>query len=96
MLLMLGRKDEAQAGLQCALTIAQQQQARWWELRAATSFARHLHQEDNSLEAYSLLQPVYNWFTEGFDTTCLKEAKTLLDELGGRPTRTRASQSCEQ
>jgi tetratricopeptide (TPR) repeat protein len=86
MLLMLGRKDEAQAGLQCALAIAQQQQARWWELRAATSLAGHLHQEDNSLEACSLLQPVYNWSIEGFGTTFLKEAKTLLDELGGRPT----------
>jgi predicted ATPase len=84
-LLMLGRKDEAQAGLRRALTIAQQQQARWWELRAATSLARHLQQAGNSLEAYSLLQPVYSWFKEGFDTSLLKEAKALLDKLRDRP-----------
>jgi predicted ATPase len=81
MLLMLGRKDEAQAGLRRALTIAQQQQARWWELRAATSLARHLHQEGNSLEAYSVLQPIYSWYIEGFDTISVREAKTLLDDL---------------
>ncbi len=81
MLLMLGRTDEAEAGLRRALTIAQQQQARWWELRAAASLASHWHKEGNSLEAYSLLQPVYSWFVEGFDTIPLKEAKALLDEL---------------
>ncbi len=64
MLLMLGRTDEAEAGLRRALTIAQQQQARWWELRAAASLARHWHKEGNSLEAYSLLQPVYSWFVK--------------------------------
>jgi class 3 adenylate cyclase/predicted ATPase len=84
MLSTLGRTNEAEAALRRALTIAQQQQARWWELRAATSLARHLHQEGNSAEAYFLLQPVYSWFVEGFDTTPLKEAKTLLDELRDR------------
>ena len=81
MLLTLGRKGEAEAELQRALTIAQQQQARWWELRAATSLAKHWHDEGKYLEAYSLLQPVYSWFVEGFDTTYLKDAKALLDEL---------------
>jgi class 3 adenylate cyclase/predicted ATPase len=81
-LLQLGRADDAEAGLRRALTIAQQQQARWWELRAATSLARHLHQNGNSLEAYSVLQSVYSWFVEGFDTASLKEAKALLDEVG--------------
>jgi predicted ATPase len=70
-----------EAGLRRALTIAQQQQARWWELRAATGLAKHWHDEGKYLEAYSLLQPVYSWFVEGFDTTDLKNAKALLDEL---------------
>jgi class 3 adenylate cyclase/predicted ATPase len=81
MLLTLGKKGEAEAGLQRALTIAQQQQARWWELRAATSLAKHWHEEGRYVEACSLLQPVYGWFVEGFDTTDLKDAKALLDEL---------------
>jgi len=78
---MLGRGDEAEAGLRRALTIAQQQQARWWELRAATTLGKHWHDEGRYLEAYSLLQPIYGWFVEGFDTTPLKDAKALLGEL---------------
>src|SRR5262249_30087211 len=80
-LLTLGRRSEAEAGLRRAVTIAQQQQARWWELRAATTLAKHWRDEDKCLEAYSLLQPVYGWFVEGFDTTPLKDAKALLGEL---------------
>jgi predicted ATPase len=80
-LLQMGKADEAEAGLRRALKIAQRQSAHWWELRAATSLASHLRQVGYSLEAYSLLQPVYSRYTEGFDTTSLKEAKTLLDEL---------------
>jgi len=82
-LLTLGRKDEAETGLRRALAIAQQQQARWWELRAATTLAKHWQDEGKYLEAYSLLQPVYGWFAEGFDTASLKGAKALLDNLGG-------------
>jgi predicted ATPase len=63
------------------LTIAHQQQARWWELRAATSLAKHWHDEGKYLESYSLLHPIYEWFVEGFDTASLKDAKALLDEL---------------
>jgi class 3 adenylate cyclase/tetratricopeptide (TPR) repeat protein len=81
MLLTLGKRGEAEAGLRRALTIAQQQQARWWELRAATTLAKHWHDERKYLEAYSLLQPIYAWFVEGFDTTPLKDAKALLGEL---------------
>src|SRR5262249_2674557 len=81
LLLMLGREGEAEAGLLRALTIARQQQARWWELRAATSLAKHWHSQGRSVEARSLLEPVYSWFTEGFDTTYLKDAGALLDEL---------------
>ena len=77
----LGRRAEAEAGLRRALTIAQQQQARWWELRAATTLAKHWRDAGKYLEAYSLLQPVYGWFVEGFDTTPLKDAKALLGEL---------------
>jgi len=80
-LLMLGRRAEAEAGLRRALTIAQQQQARWWKLRAATTLAKHWRDEGKCLEAYSLLQPAYGWFVEGFDTTPLKDAKALLGEL---------------
>jgi class 3 adenylate cyclase/predicted ATPase/ABC-type transport system involved in cytochrome c biogenesis ATPase subunit len=81
MLLTLRKRSEAEAGLRRALTIAQQQQARWWELRAATTLAKHWHDEGKYLEAYSLLQPIYGWFVEGFDTTPLKDAKALLGQL---------------
>ena len=84
MLSALGKRGEAETGLRGALTIAQQQQARWWELRAATSLAKHWHDEGKSEDAYSLLQPVYSWFGEGFDTQDLKEAKALLEELSAR------------
>jgi predicted ATPase len=80
-LLTLGKKGEAEAGLQRALTIAQQQQARWWELRAATSLAKYWHAEGKYAEAHSILELVCSWFTEGFDTPDLKRAKALLDEL---------------
>ena len=81
MLLTLGRRSAAETGLLRALTIARKQQARWWELRAATSLAKHWHDEGKYLEAYSLLQPVYSWFGEGFDMPDLKDAKALLDKL---------------
>src|SRR5262249_5498731 len=81
MLLMLGRRDEAEAGLRRALTIAQQQQARWWELRAATTLAKHWRDEGKDLEADSLLQPVYGWCVEGSDKASLKDAKALVGEL---------------
>jgi class 3 adenylate cyclase/tetratricopeptide (TPR) repeat protein len=81
-LLSLGKKGGAEAELQRALTIARQQQARWWELRAATDLARHWHDEGRYAEANSLLRPIYAWFVEGFDTPDLKDAKALLDKLG--------------
>jgi predicted ATPase len=64
-----------------ALAIARRQQAKSWELRAATNLARLWQSQDKRQEAYDLLAPVYNWFTEGFDTADLQEAKQLLDEL---------------
>ena len=64
-----------------AIGIAQEQEAKLWELRAATSLARLWRDQDKRAEARKLLAPVYGWFTEGFDTADLKVAKALLDEL---------------
>jgi predicted ATPase len=71
----------AEARFQQALAIARRQQAKSWELRAATSLARLWQQHGKRQDAYALLAPVYEWFTEGFDTVDLQEAKALLDEL---------------
>jgi predicted ATPase len=77
--------DEAQAEacLHQALDIARRQQTRSWELRAATSLARLWQQQGKRAEAHALLAPIYGWFTEGFDTADLQEARALLEELGG-------------
>jgi class 3 adenylate cyclase/predicted ATPase len=72
---------KAQAYFERALAIARQQQAKSWELRAATSMARLWRDQGKRDEAHDLLAPVYGWFTEGFDTLDLKEAKALLNEL---------------
>jgi hypothetical protein len=64
-----------------ALAVARQQQANSWELRAAASMARLWRDQGKPQQARELLAPVYGWFTEGFDTLDLKEAKALLDEL---------------
>ena len=64
-----------------ALTVARAQQAKSWELRAATSLARLLRDQSRQAEARDLLAPVYGWFTEWFDTLDLKEANALLAEL---------------
>jgi len=65
-----------------ALDIARHQQAKSWELRAAMSLSRLWQEQGKRAEAYELLAPIYGWFTEGFDTADLQEAKTLLEELG--------------
>ena len=64
-----------------ALAVARQQQAKSWELRAAMSMALLWRDQGKLDEACELLAPVYGWFTEGFETLDLKEAKALLDEL---------------
>ena len=79
-------KDKAKQAEQYflqAIEIAQQQQAKSLELHAATSLARLWQGQEKTAEACDLLAPVYNWFTEGFETKDLQEAKALLDELGG-------------
>jgi predicted ATPase/class 3 adenylate cyclase len=73
---------EAETCFHHALEIARMQQAKSFELRAATSLARLWQQQGKRQEAHDLLAPVYNWFTEGFDTADLQDAKALLDELG--------------
>jgi predicted ATPase len=72
---------EAETSFHHALSIARRQQAKALELRAATSLAKLWHRQGKRQEAYDLLAPVYNWFTEGFDTADLKDAKALLDAL---------------
>jgi len=64
-----------------ALSVARSQQAKSWELRTATSLARLWQSQGKRQDAYDLLAPVYGWFTEGFDTADLQEAKALLKEL---------------
>ena len=72
---------KAQICFERALAIARKQQSKSWELRAAMSMARLWRDQGKREEARDLLAPVYGWFTEGFDTLDLKEAKALLDAL---------------
>ncbi|MGH8457705.1 MAG: hypothetical protein ACRESV_00025, partial [Nevskiales bacterium] len=73
--------QRAEACFRKALDVARSQQAKSLELRAATSLARLWQKQNRILEARDLLKPVYDWFTEGFDTPDLKDAKALLDGL---------------
>jgi class 3 adenylate cyclase/tetratricopeptide (TPR) repeat protein len=73
--------SQAEACFRQALTVARDQQAKSWELRAATSMARMWLQQNRIAEARALLEPVYAWFTEGFDTADLIDAKALLEQL---------------
>lgn len=75
-------RAEAESCFSQALDIADGQQAKCWELRAAISLARLWRDQSKGKEGHDLLAPIYGWFTEGFDTADLKEAKALLDELG--------------
>jgi class 3 adenylate cyclase/predicted ATPase len=72
----------AEASLLQALAIARQQDAKGWEIRAATSLGRLWRERGEREAAYSLVAPIYNWFTEGFDTADLREARALLASLG--------------
>jgi len=79
----LDNQADAETSFQHAIRIAQSQQAKSWELRAATSLARLWQQQGKREEARQVLVAVYNWFTEGFDTADLQDAKALLEALGG-------------
>jgi hypothetical protein len=93
----LNRIEEGQSALEEALCVARRQEAKSYELRAAASLALLWGERGRRAEARDLLAPVYGWFTEGFDTADLKEAKALLEELtctgdgivvnGWRPSR---------
>jgi predicted ATPase len=81
---LVSRKSDAAKAepyFERALAVARKQQAKSWELRAATSMARLWRDQGKRNEARDLLAPVYGWFTEGFDTLDLKDAKVLLEEL---------------
>ena len=81
--LMASKRDagKGKAYFERALAVARQQQAKSWELRASMSLARLWRDQGKVQQARKLLAPVYGWFTEGFDTRDLREAKALLEEL---------------
>jgi predicted ATPase len=74
---------EAEAAFRAGIEVARRQDARWFELRATTSLARLLAKQGQRAEARAMLADIYSWFTEGFDTADLKDAKALLDQLSG-------------
>jgi predicted ATPase len=76
-----GAASDAEACFERSLDIARRQSASSWELRTVTSLAGLWRDQGKHAEAHDLLAPVYGWFTEGFDTADLKDAKALLDEL---------------
>jgi predicted ATPase len=81
LLLMQGEESEAEASLQRAIEVAKRQQAKSWELRATVSLARLWRRQGRREDARALLAEIYGWFTEGFDTPDLVEARTLIEEL---------------
>jgi class 3 adenylate cyclase/tetratricopeptide (TPR) repeat protein len=81
--LKLAEKQLAEADFRNSIALAQSMSAKSWELRSTMSLARLLRDTGRGAEAYTMLSSIYNWFTEGFDTADLKDAKALLDELSG-------------
>ena len=79
--LRAGRGSEAARCFASALVVARRQEARWWELRAATSLCRLWAEDGERRKAHDTLAPVYGRFTEGFDTPDLRDARALLDAL---------------
>ena len=77
-----GQPEPAEADFREAIALAQKMSAKTWELRATTSLAQLLAKQGRREEARTMLTKIYSWFTEGFDTADLKDAKSLLDELG--------------
>jgi predicted ATPase len=82
MLSLKGDPEGAERNFLASLEWARRQQAKMWELRTSTNLARLWQSQGKSQDAYKLLAPVYDWFTEGFDTKDLVDAKTLLAEPG--------------
>ena len=74
-------QKEAEACFHKAIAVARKQNAKSWELRASTGLARLWQQQGRKREAHEMLAEIYGWFTEGFDTKDLQDAKALLDEL---------------
>jgi predicted ATPase len=81
LLMLQGHPDEAEASLRAAIDVARAQKAKSWELRSATTLARLLADRGDRAAARDALSGVYGWFTEGFGTKDLREAKALLDGL---------------
>jgi predicted ATPase len=81
LLILTDNRISAEACFRHAIALARRQEAKLWELRASTSLARLWRDQGKRTEARDLLAPIYGWFTEGFDTLDLKEAKALLEEL---------------
>ena len=82
MLSLQGEREGAEASLRKAIEVARGQQAKSWELRASLTLGRLLANCRRRGDALALLRPIYAWFTEGFDTKDLKEARQLIVELG--------------
>ena len=91
-----GHDAEAETCFRQALDIARRQQARSWELRAAMGLARLWQQQGKRTEARELLAPSYGWFTEGFDTADLQDAKVWLEALGTSRSARRGSTDSEE
>jgi predicted ATPase len=81
LLVARGQHDEGETCFRRAIEVSRRQRAKMLELRAATSLARLWSDGDKNAEARDLLAPIYGWFTEGFDTPDLKQAKALLEQL---------------
>jgi predicted ATPase len=78
---LVGQSEEAEADFRAAIALAQKISAKAWELRATTSLARTVGEVGRRDEVRAMLAEIHNWFTEGFDTADLKDAKVLLEEL---------------
>jgi predicted ATPase len=83
--------SEVAMAYRAAIDCARGQGAKYYELQASTSYARWLNSQGRSVEAQTLLAKIYGWFTEGFDTPALSEAKALVDELNTKPNALRRS-----
>jgi predicted ATPase len=81
-----GNLDAAETSYLMALNIAREQEAKLWELRAAVSLARLRGDQGRGAEAHDMLAPIYSWFTEGFDTPDLREARAMLEKLRSSPS----------